>query len=187
MQDYLFSGVQYVTGPPPRDRNCFECGRIGHIAVNCPRKVKQKERKKAMEEERKKNSRIEENRKVCQPCMVEPIDKCDRSGGVEDGRAKDVNDNFDYNSLKHEEVDPNQGAIDYLKPRDVTLDEPEFVILKDVLPVADAQDPRSKGLTNSLGQGEIMEDIQEMKRMNSHVLRQCNKITRRCREERRRK
>ena len=187
MQDYLFSGVQYVTGPPPRDRNCFECGRIGHIAVNCPRKVKQKERKKAMEEERKKNSRIEENRKVGQPCMVEPIDKGDKSGGVEDGRAKDVNDNFDYNSLKHEEVDPNQGAIDYLKPRDVTLDEPEFVILKDVLPVADAQGPRPKGLTNSLGQGEIMEDIQEMKRMNSHVLRQCNKITRRCREERRRK
>merc|ERR1719341_2824831 len=181
LQEYLFSGVQYVTGPPPRDRNCFECGRIGHIAVNCPRKVKQKERKKALEEERnKKQSNPEGKRKGGVPTVVEPI-----SGGVEEGRAKDVNDNFDYNSLKHMEVD--QGAIDYLKPRDVTLDEPEFVVLKDVLPVADAQDPGSKDLADHLEQGEMMEDVQEMKRLNSRMMSQCNKITRRCREERRKK
>merc|ERR1711970_1063730 len=95
LQEYLFSGVQYVTGPPPRDRNCFECGRIGHIAVNCPRKVKQKERKKALEEERKKKqSNHEENRKGSQPCVVEPISdknvKGDISGVVEEERAKDV-------------------------------------------------------------------------------------------------
>ena len=183
-QEYLFSGVQYVTGPPPRDRNCFECGRIGHIAVNCPRKVKQKERKKALEEERKKKqSNPEEKRKGS---MVEPISGV--SGGVEERRAKDVNDNFDYNSLKHMEVNTsNQGAIDYLKPRDVTSDEPEFVNLKDVLPVADAQDPGSKGSADHLGQGEMMEDVEEMKRLNSRMMRQCNKITRRCTEERRRK
>ena len=167
-----------MTGPPPRDRNCFECGRIGHIAVNCPRKVKQKERKKALEEERnKKQSNPEGKREGGVPTVVEPI-----SGGVEEGRVKDVNDNFDYNSLKHVEVD--QGAIDYLKPRDVTLDEPEFVVLKDVLPVADAQDPGSKDLADHLEQGEMMEDVQEMKRLNSRMMSQCNKITRRCREER---
>jgi len=169
LQEYLFSGVQYVTGPPPRDRNCFECGRIGHIAVNCPRKVKQKERKK-------KQSNPEEKRKGSLPPVVEQIS---------DVSTKDVNDNFDYNSLKHMELD--QGAIDYLKPRDVTLDEPEFVILKDVLPVADAQEPGSKGLADHLGQGEMMEDVQEMKRLNSRMMSQCNTITRRCKEERRRK
>merc|ERR1712192_8156 len=193
LQEYLFSGVQYVTGPPPRDRNCFECGRIGHIAVNCPRKIKQKERKKALEEERKKKqSNQGGNIKASQPSLnrEEPdkVVKGSESGVLEEGRAKDVNDNFDYNNLKHMEVGPNQGAIDYLKPRDpVTSDEPEFVTLKDVLPVADAQDPGSKGLTNYQGHGEMVKDVQETKRLNNYMISQCNRITSRCREDRRRK
>ena len=176
-----------MTGPPPRDRNCFECGRIGHIAVNCPRRVKQKERKKALSEEgKKKLSSLEEKKKCSRPCVVAPIS--DVSGGVKAGRVKDVNDNFDYNSLKHMEIDGNRGSIDYLKPRDeLTLEEPEFDFLQDVLPVSDAQDPGLNNLDNHPDQGEMMGNVEEMKRLNSSMMEQCNAITRRCREERRRK
>ena len=134
----MFSGVHFVTGPPPRDRTCFECGRIGHIAVNCPRKVERKERKKALGEERKKKqwSSLDEKRKCSQP-IRDVV-----SGGAKEVGAKDVNDNFDYNSLKHMEVDSNRSTIDYLKPRvELASEEPELVILEDVLPVYGAQGP----------------------------------------------
>ena len=144
------------------------------------------------EERRKKQSSQGGNSKGSQPDLISDelnkIVKVSESGVMEEGRAKDVNDNFDYNNLKHTEVGPNQGTIDYLKPRDpVTSDEPEFVTLKDALPVADAQDPTLRSLTSYQGHGEMLEDVQEMKRLNNHMMSQCNKITRRCREERKRK
>ena len=148
----MFTGAHYVTGSPPKDRNCFECGRIGHIAVNCPRRIKQREMRKAQECERKKNL---DNKKEI------------KSGVVLKEKDKDVNDNFDYNSLKQMEVDPNQGAIDYLKTRSVFSEEPEFVTLADLLPGHDAVDRGSKGAANH----EMMEPS----------------VTRRCRERRRQK
>jgi DNA polymerase sigma len=36
LQDHFFAPGQLARRPPPKDRNCYECGRIGHIAADCP-------------------------------------------------------------------------------------------------------------------------------------------------------
>ena len=106
-----------------------------------------------------------------------------KSGLLAKDRARDINDNFDYNSLKHMEVDPNQASIDYLMPRDVVLDEPEFVILEDLSSVC-VTDLRCQGLASSPKHGV---DVEEMKKVNNDMMRQCEKISKRCKEARRRK
>merc|ERR1711973_125481 len=96
-----------------------------------------------------------------------------KSGQLAKERARDINDNFDYNSLKHMEVDPNQASIDYLMPRDVILDEPEFVTLEDVSSVC-VTDLRCQGLASSPKHGV---DVDEMKKVNNDMMRQCEKIS----------
>jgi len=192
LQEYLFSGALFVTGPPPREtkgKDCYECGKIGHIAAYCPRRIKQRE-KKRLESVHDGNSQRNEiigernesdSNKGPKPVIGDHIRV--KSGQLAKERARDINDNFDYNSLKHMEVDPNQASIDYLMPRDVILDEPEFVTLEDVSSVC-VTDLRCQGLASSPKHGV---DVEEMKKVNNDMMRQCEKISKRCKEARRRK
>lgn len=38
-QDYVWDAKYLTEGPPPNDRGCRSCGKIGHFVRDCPRKV----------------------------------------------------------------------------------------------------------------------------------------------------
>ncbi|GAB6033326.1 Terminal uridylyltransferase 7 [Chamberlinius hualienensis] len=45
LRDYLFDSRQFVEGPPPNDRGCRICGKIGHKVKECPKKKSRQQRK----------------------------------------------------------------------------------------------------------------------------------------------
>ena len=54
MQDHLFDKATLTDGPPPNDRGCRACGKIGHLVADCPRKKAADNRKKENRENRER-------------------------------------------------------------------------------------------------------------------------------------
>ena len=68
MQDHLFDKATLTDGPPPNDRGCRACGKIGHLVADCPRKKAADNRKKENRENRERlRSEMKEMKEVMGP------------------------------------------------------------------------------------------------------------------------
>ena len=54
LQDHLFDKSKLTDGPPPNDRGCRACGKIGHLVADCPRKRAADTRKRENREHRER-------------------------------------------------------------------------------------------------------------------------------------
>merc|ERR1711971_1426080 len=61
VQDYFFDPDLLTDGPPPNDRGCRACGKIGHLVADCPRK-KVADNRKRQEKDRRERQNQQESR-----------------------------------------------------------------------------------------------------------------------------
>ena len=97
--DYMFDPKIMTHGPPPADRNCRKCGKIGHWRKECPQLLEKQRKSDAQHEiSRERSDSSQENRRVLKEVIREqnkqvttPKDKKPAQKQVTSSAASSVN------------------------------------------------------------------------------------------------